>query len=416
LRYRALRIDRMKIGVPKETLAGERRIAMDPASMQPLIKAGMTFLVQTGAGLDAGYPDAEYTRRGATMVADRAAVFADADVIVQVNTYGANAQTGKADLALLGKDKTLIGMADPLAAPDRVAEIARTGVTAFGMELIPRITRAQSMDALSSMATIAGYKAVLMAAVKLPRMMPMLMTAAGTIKPARVFVMGAGVAGLQAIATARRLGAVVSAFDVRPAVKEQIESLGGKFIEVPLETGNAEDRGGYAREQSEEFLRKQRELMAKVVSESDVVITTAAVPGKKSPILVTKEMVSAMQPGSVIVDLAAERGGNCELTRAGEEVTVGGVTIVGPVNVPAQIPYHASQMYGKNVATLLRHLIDKENRLKLDVADEITAGTLMCRGGEVVHPQLRQLLGLPALAAPGQDAAAPSATAKQATS
>jgi NAD(P) transhydrogenase subunit alpha len=250
------------------------------------------------------------------------------------------------------------------------------------------------------MATISGYKAVLLAAARLPRMMPMLMTAAGTIKPARVFVMGAGVAGLQAIATARRLGALVQAYDVRPAVKEQIESLGGKFVEVQLQTSDAEDRGGYAKEQSEEFLRKQRELLAKVVSESDVVITTAAVPGKKSPILVTKEMVAGMQPGSVIVDLAAERGGNCELTKAGQDVLAGGVAILGPINVPSSIPYHASQMYGKNMATLLRHLIAKDNTLKLDMKDEITAGTLMCQGGEVLHPQLRQLLGMPALTQP----------------
>jgi NAD(P) transhydrogenase subunit alpha len=226
------------------------------------------------------------------------------------------------------------------------------------------------------------------------------MTAAGTIKPAHVFVMGAGVAGLQAIASARRLGAVVHAYDVRPAVKEQIESLGGKFVQVQLDAADAEDRGGYAREQSEEFLGKQRELLAKVVSESDVVITTAAVPGKKSPILVTKEMVAQMRPGSVIVDLAAERGGNCELTKAGQDVLAHGVTIIGPVNLASSIPFHASQMYGKNVATLLRHLIGKDNQLKMDMKDEITVGTLMCRGGEVVHPQLRQLLGLPALAEP----------------
>ena len=384
----------MIVGVPRETLPGERRVALIPAGLKPLIKAGLEIRVEAGAGESAGYLDSEFTQAGAKVVS-RDAVF-EADVVCQVNTYGANPEQGKADLSRLRKDQVLIGMADPLGAAERIAELGATGALAFGLELIPRITRAQSMDVLSSMATIAGYKAVLLAANRLPRMFPMFMTAAGTIKPAKVFIMGAGVAGLQAIGTAKRLGGVVHAFDVRPVVKEQVESLGGKFVEVPLDTETAEDAGGYAREQSEEFLRKQRELMHKVVSESDVVITTAAIPGRKAPILVTADMVKAMAPGSVIVDLAAERGGNCELTRSGEEVEVHGVTILGPENVPSTIPYHASQMFAKNVTTFLQHLLDKEGKLKLDLADEITAGTLMTRGGEVVHPRLRELLGMPA--------------------
>jgi NAD(P) transhydrogenase subunit alpha len=257
---------------------------------------------------------------------------------------------------------------------------------------MPRITRAQSMDVLSSMATIAGYKAVLIAANTLPKMFPMMMTAAGTVAPARVFVVGAGVAGLQAIASAKKLGAIVQAYDVRPAVKEQVESLGGKFVELELETTTAEDAGGYAKELGEDFYRKQREMMNKVIAESDVVITTAAIPGKKAPILVTTEMVKGMHSGSVIVDLAAERGGNCELTKAGETVDFNGVKIIGPVNIPATVPYHASQMYAKNITTFLLHLI-KEGKLTIDTEDEITAGTLITQGGKIVHPRVLEAMG-----------------------
>jgi NAD(P) transhydrogenase subunit alpha len=396
----------MLVGVPRERLEGERRVALVPAALAPLAKANVTFVIEAGAGEAAGYPDGEYRDKGAEISADRAAVFARADVVAQVNIGGAAGASGAADLPLYRDGQLVIGTADPLGSADKVAELARRGVTAFGLELIPRITRAQSMDVLSSMATIAGYKAVLMAASRLPRMFPMLMTAAGTLKPARVLVMGAGVAGLQAIATAKRLGAVVFGYDVRSAVKEQIESLGGKFVDLGLETANLEDRGGYAVEQSDEFLRRQREAMTRVVADSDVVITTAAIPGKRSPILVTADMVKAMAPGSVIIDLGAERGGNCELTRTGEEITQHGVTIVGPVNLPSTVPYHASQMFARNLATFLKHLISKEGALKIDTSDEITAGTLMCQGGEVVHPRLRELLSLPALRAAGVQATA----------
>ncbi len=296
-----------------------------------------------------------------------------------------------ADLALTRPGQTLIAFLDPLGEPALAAALAARGVTALAMELMPRITRAQSMDALSSMATVAGYKAVLLAASHLPRMFPMLTTAAGTIKPARVFVVGAGVAGLQAISTARRLGAPVEAYDVRPAAKEQVQSVGAKFVELPLEAGDAEDKGGYAKAQDESFYRRQREMMAKVVAGSDVVITTAAIPGKRSPVLVTGEMVKGMAPGSVIVDLAAERGGNCELTRADEIVVAHGVTILGPTNLPSTVPYHASQMYGRNITTFVTHLV-KDGVLTLSADDEIARETLVTRDGQVVHERVKTLV------------------------
>jgi NAD(P) transhydrogenase subunit alpha len=292
-----------------------------------------------------------------------------------------------------GSEQTLIGAFEPLTAFDAAREVAAKGVTQFALELVPRITRAQSMDILSSMATIAGYKAVLLAAEHLPKMFPMMMTAAGTIKPAKVFVIGAGVAGLQAIASSRRLGGQVQAYDVRPAVKEQVESLGAKFIEMELDTGAAEDKGGYAKAMGEEFYQKQREMMTRVVAEQDVVITTAAVPGKKAPVLITAEMVRGMRPRSVIVDLAAERGGNCELTRPGETVMEHDVTIVGPTNLPATVPYHASQMYAKNISTFLLNMI-KEGKLELDMEDEIVAETLVTRDGEIASPRIREAMGL----------------------
>ncbi len=307
----------MIVGVPRESYPGERRVALVPGVIANLAKAGLEVVIEAGAGVEAGYPDAQYADKGAKVLASRGDVFSTADIIVQVLCYGSNDSTGRADLPLFRRGQTLIGFLRPLGDVHTLEEIAATGVTSFSVELMPRITRAQSMDALSSMATICGYKAVLVAADKLPRIFPMLTTAAGTITPARVLVIGAGVAGLQAIATARRLGAVVSAYDLRPAVKEQVQSLGGRFVELPIEAADAQDAGGYAKAQDESFYQKQRELLGKVVAESDVVITTAVVPGKKSPVLVTKEMVAGMAPGSVIVDLAAERGGNCELTRAG---------------------------------------------------------------------------------------------------
>jgi len=382
----------MNIGILKETFPGERRVALIPAVLHPLSKVGAAVVVESGAGVAAGYPDEAYVEKGAR-VASRDEVLSNCDILAMVRAFGANQEAGKPDLAKLGPGKTVVGTCDPLGEPQAAREVAETGATLLSLELMPRITRAQSMDILSSMATIAGYKAVLLAANHLPKMFPMMMTAAGTIKPARVFIIGAGVAGLQAISSARKLGAVVEAYDVRPAVKEQIESLGGKFVEMPLETEGAEDAGGYAKDQGEDFLRRQRELMTRVVAENDVVITTAAIPGKKSPVLVTGEMVQGMQPGSVIIDLAAERGGNGELTRAGETVVEHGVTILGPINIPSEIPYHASQMFSKNVTTFLLHLIDKEGNFQLDTEDEITAGTLVARDGKVVHPRILDLLG-----------------------
>jgi H+-translocating NAD(P) transhydrogenase subunit alpha len=383
----------VKIGVPAETYPGERRVAMTPRAMELLAKSGVEILIEQGAGAASGFPDAEFTQRGAKLARDRDEVFAASEVIVQVRSAGANPDSG--DARRMRSGQIAIGFGEPLGAAAEYAELATRGVTSFAMELIPRITRAQSMDALSSMATIAGYKAVLMAADALPRIFPMLMTAAGTITPARVFVLGAGVAGLQAIATARRLGAVVLAYDVRAAVKEQIESLGAKFVAVELEAGQAEDKGGYAKELSEEFYRKQREVLTEVVRQQDVVITTAAVPGKKAPVLITAAMVRGMAPGSVVVDLAAERGGNCELTRPGESIVESGVTIMGPLNVPSSVPYHSSQMYSRNIATLLKHLI-KDGAISIDLADEITRETLVTHKGDIVNARVRELAGLAA--------------------
>jgi NAD(P) transhydrogenase subunit alpha len=380
----------MLVGVPTETFPGERRVALVPAHLAALRKAGMEVVVQAGAGVAAGFPDAQYAEQGAR-VGPRTDAFA-AEIVVQVRSLGANVLAGRADLDLLRSDQVVIGLTDPLAEPQAAREVAARGCTSFSMELIPRITRAQSMDVLSSMATISGYKTVLLAADALPKMFPMMMTAAGTLAAAKVFVVGAGVAGLQAIATAKRLGAIVLAYDVRPVVKEQIESLGGKYLDLGLETGGAQDAGGYAKALGEEFYRRQREAMLKAVAENDVVITTAAVPGKKSPILVTKEMVEVMRPGTVIVDMAAERGGNCELTRPGETFVQGGVTIIGPLNLPSTVPYHASQMYSKNIVTFLQHLV-KKGQPTIDTADEITRETLVTRSGGVVHGKIKELLG-----------------------
>ena len=382
----------MIVGVPKETFPGERRVALVPSALPKLTKAGFEILVETGAGAEAGHSDDEYADKGARIASARAALFAQADVVLQVHSYGANQEAGKADLALLRPGQAVIGFFDPLGSPAAIQETAATGAIAFSMETMPRITRAQSMDALSSMATIAGYKAVLLAANELPKMFPMLMTAAGTVSPAKVLIVGVGVAGLQAIATARRLGAVVLAYDIRPAVKEQVESLGAKFLELALETSAAEDKGGYAKAQDEEFYRRQREMMTSAIADSDVVITTAAVPGKKAPVLVTAAMVEGMRPGSVIVDIAAERGGNCELTKPGETVVERGVVILGPANLPATIPTHASQMYARNISTFLLHLV-KDGKLALNLEDEIVSGTLLTNGGQVVHPRVAELLG-----------------------
>ncbi len=386
----------MVIGVPRETFPGERRVALVPAVIPTLKKAGFEVVVEAGAGVSAGYPDAEYEARGATLVRERAEVFARADVVVQVLCYGSNDRTGRADLPLLHRGQVLVGFLRPLGRLEVLQEIAATGVTAFAVELMPRITRAQPMDALSSMATVAGYKAVLLAADYLPRMFPMLTTAAGTITPARVFVIGAGVAGLQAIATARRLGALVSGYDIRPAAREQIQSLGARAVELPLETRDAEDTRGYARAQDERFYQRQRELLGRVVAESDVVITTAVVPGQRSPLLVTAEMVASMAPGSVIVDLAAERGGNCELTRPGEVAEQHGVTIVGYINLASQVPFHASQMYARNLTAFLLHLF-AGGRLDPGRDDEIVRETLLTHEGEIVNARVREFFKLPVL-------------------
>lgn len=385
----------MIVGVVKETYPGERRVALVPAVVPSLVKAGMEVVVEAGAGDQAGFRDSAYQEKGATTKGRRQEVFAGADVICQVRALGANPQLGRADLDLFRRDQVVIGFTEPLTAAEPIEALAERGVTLFAMELMPRIARAQSMDALSSQATVQGYKAVLLAAEVLPRMFPMMMTAAGTVAPAKVLIIGAGVAGLQAIATARKLGGVVVAYDIRPIVKEQVESLGAKFLQIGLEAKGAQDKGGYAKAMDDEFYRKQRELMTEAVAHSDVVITTAAVPGKKSPVLVTGEMVAGMAPGSVVVDLAAAYGGNCELTRADETVVEHGVTILGPTNLPSTVPYHASQMYAKNISSFLLHLV-KDGRLVVDMEDEITEQTLLTRGGEIVHQRVRKLLDLDA--------------------
>jgi NAD(P) transhydrogenase subunit alpha len=389
----------IKVGIVAEGAPGERRVAMVPTALSVFNKTGAELILEAGAGDRAGFPDAEYAAKG-VRIAGRDEIFKVADVVLQVRSPGANPETGGRDLAQMRRGQTVIGFGEPLTAFDAARHLAERGVTFLSMELMPRITRAQSMDALSSMATIAGYKAVLIAADTLPRMFPMLMTAAGTVAPARVLVIGAGVAGLQAIATARRLGAVVSGYDIRAAVREQIESLGARFVVLNVDAGaaavNAEDKGGYAKAMGEDFYRRQREAMGGVLAEQSVVITTAAVPGKKAPILVTREMVERMAPGSVVVDIAAERGGNCELTRAGETVMHNGIAIVGPVNLPSAVPYHASQMYAKNIATFLKYLIGKDGNLALNREDEIVRETLVTYGGEVVHAKVRELMGLAA--------------------
>jgi NAD(P) transhydrogenase subunit alpha len=382
----------MIIGVVRESWPGERRVALAPASVAPLVKAGHQVLVESNAGASAGFTDAAYTEKGATIVASGADVSARAEMLLRVKLGPAGAPSTDADLAALRPGQSVIAFLDPLTDHALVRQLAERQVSVFSMELMPRITRAQSMDALSSMATIAGYKAVLLAAVTVPRMFPMLMTAAGNVSAARAFVIGVGVAGLQAIATAKRLGAQVQAYDVRPAAKEQILSLGAKVADVPLETADAQDAGGYAKAQDESFYQRQRDAMSKVVAGSDIVITTAAIPGRKAPVLITGDMVRGMQPGSAIVDLAAERGGNCELTRADEVVVEGGVTILGPTNLPSTVPYHASQMYAKNITTFLLHLANKEGQMNWDLTDEITRETLVTHKGEVVHERVRGLL------------------------
>jgi NAD(P) transhydrogenase subunit alpha len=388
----------MIVGVPAETYPDELRVSLVPAAVPLLTKAGLTVLVERGAGVKAGFTDASYEEQGASIVADRERLFSSADTLLLMHGSDGDRDDALDDLARLRSGHTVIGLLNPLGAPQAALPFAERGVTAFALELLPRISRAQSMDALTSQATIAGYKAVLLASGALPKMFPMMITAAGTITPARVLVIGAGVAGLQAIATARRLGAVVQAYDVRPAVKEQVESLGARFVELGIESAQAEGAGGYAQAMGEEFYRRQREMMTQVVGDSDVVITTAAVPGSRAPILVTKEMVEQMRLGSVIVDLAAEGGGNCELTQPGETVSVHGVTVMGPINLASTVPYHASQMYARNVTAFLQNLV-KDGEMRVNLDDQIIRDTLLTREGQIVNARVRELLSLPPLAA-----------------
>ncbi|WP_153915009.1 Re/Si-specific NAD(P)(+) transhydrogenase subunit alpha [Shewanella sp. TC10] len=381
----------MKLGLPKESHSGEQRVALIPANVTILMKKQLQVIVESGAGQQAGFTDDDYVKVGATIASSREALLTEADIITVVNCKGDQFDEIS---AVLKPHQLVIGMMDPLVNPQNAQTIAKTGGSAIALELIPRITRAQSMDVLSSMATISGYKAVLLAAHKAPRLFPMMMTAAGTLKPTRAFIMGVGVAGLQACATAKRLGAVVEAYDIRPAAREQIISVGAKPVELDIEAENTETKGGYATEQSDDFLKRQQQAMANVLAQQDIVITTAAIPGRKAPVLITKEMVDGMKSGTIIVDLAAESGGNCELTQVDEVIMHNGVMILGPSNVPSTAANHASQMYGKNVENLLNLLVNKEGELVLDFEDEIVRDTVVAHDNDVSSARLRDLLGL----------------------
>lgn len=394
----------MNIAVIKEVFPGEHRVALVPAAIGPLLKAGHTVRIERGAGQAAGFSDNEFAAAGAELV-DRDTAF-QSDCVLAVRIGGSCGDGWTADRARLSAGTAVIGMADPLGSVQTCLEDAKTGATFYALELVPRITRAQSMDVLSSQANIAGYRAVLLGAMALKKILPMMTTAAGTIRPAKVLILGAGVAGLQAIATAKRLGAQVLAYDVRPAVKEQVESLGAKFVELPLETGTSETKGGYAKAMSEEFYSKQRELLGRVIAECDLVVTTALIPGKPAPTLITREMVAGMQPGSVVVDLAAERGGNCEATSPGETCSADGVTILGPTNLPSEVATHTSQLYARNVVTFLQHLLSC-GFPEASSEDEICRETLVARGGELIHPRVRELAGLPPLEQPAAVVAEP---------
>jgi len=381
----------MIVGVPAESHPDEHRVALIPAMVPTLIETGLEVLVEEGAGEHAGFPDKKYQEQGARLESDRTQLFSSADLLLKVHNL--TSETGANEMEMIRSGQVLLGLLNPLGNSAAIEQLAAKGTTSFALEFLPRISRAQSMDALTSMAMMAGYKASLMAANTVTRMYPMMMTAAGTITPARVFVIGAGVAGLEAIATSHRLGAVVQAYDVRPAVKEQVESLGAKFVELELDTEEAEGSGGYAQVMDEDFYRRQRELMAQVVAQCDVVITTALIPGAKAPMLITREAVEGMRPGSVIIDLAAEGGGNCELTQAGETLEIHGITIMGPVNLASALPYHASQLYSKNLTSFLQNLI-KEGEIHLNQEDPIIADTLLTHQGEIVNSRLRERLGL----------------------
>ena len=390
----------MIIGIPREILAGERRVALDPPSVKKWVEEGFDVLVEAGAGEQACFVDAEYEAAGARLAPEAAQVFGEAEIVLKVqppqplvtppaSTAGSNRGH---EVDLLSEGASLIALLKPLDEPELAQRLAKRRVSAFAMELMPRITRAQSMDALSSQSTIAGYQAVLMAANALPRIFPMMVTAAGTLQPSRLLVIGAGVAGLQALGTAKRLGAITSAYDTRPVVREQVESVGARFVELELSTESAEDAGGYATAQTEDFYQRQRELLGEYVAASDVVITTALVPGQRAPLLIEESAIERMRGGSVVVDLAAEKGGNCACTKPDEEVVEHGVTLIGWTNLPSFVPSHASQMYAKNVTTFLDHLLE-EGRLKLDLEDEITAGTLVTHEGRILNEKIQELLG-----------------------
>ncbi len=388
----------LSVGVAREADPLENRVALVPASVPMLKKLGLDVCLEAGAGNQAGFPDLLYSEKGAVIVSSRDELFSRCDIILQVRALGACGEHGERDIARLRKGQLLIAGCEPLWCAQQIPAAAATGASVFSLELVPRITRAQTMDILSSMATVSGYRAVLLAASASPRMFPMMMTAAGTIKPARVLVIGAGVAGLQAIASARRLGAVVFGYDIRPAVREQVESLGGKFVELDVTAEQSESQGGYARQMSDDFYQRQREAMKKVLADCNVVITTAAIPGKKAPVLVTREMVEAMAPGSVIVDIAAERGGNCEVTVSGETIQHQGVTVMGPLNLPSAIPVHASEMFSRNVTSFMALMV-RGGQISLDLNDEILRDTLVAKDGEIVNQRVREILNLPSLAA-----------------
>ena len=378
------------IGIPCEVVTGERRVALVPDAVKTLVDGGLEVLVQSGAGEESGFPDSEYENAGARLASEAAQVLGGADIILKVQPPQATGD-GTHEVDLITEGAALIALLKPLDQPELVARLAERRLAAFSMEFMPRITRAQSMDALSSQSNLAGYEAVLLAATSLPRILPMMVTAAGTLKPSRVLVIGAGVAGLQALGTAKRLGAITYAYDTRPVVKEQVESLGARFVELDLDTGDAEDAGGYATAQSEEFYQRQRELLGEHVAQSDIVVTTALVPGQAAPLLIEEAAVKAMRAGSVIVDLAAEKGGNCACTEADQVVKVHGVTLIGNTNLPSLVPAHASQLYAKNLTTFLDHLLE-EGQLKIDLEDEITSGTLVAYEGKVVNERIRSLL------------------------
>ncbi|MBL6863783.1 MAG: Re/Si-specific NAD(P)(+) transhydrogenase subunit alpha [Rhodospirillales bacterium] len=377
----------MKIGVPKELIADEMRLAISPDSIKKYMNMGFDVVVETGAGIGASFNDKRLSEAGATIASDQQKMIKDSDVILKVR--GPDSKSGD-NLKYYGNNNIVIANFSALTNKDRLNEFAKTGVTAFAMDLMPRITRAQSMDVLSSQSNLAGYKAVLDAAGELGRAYPMMMTAAGTIPPAKIFIMGVGVAGLQAIATAKRMGAVVTATDVRPATKEQVESLGGKFLEVDSEMEkNAQTQGGYAKEMPKEYLEKQKHVVAEHIKKQDVVITTALIPGRPAPILITEEMVASMRDGSIIVDMAVEAGGNCPLSVLGEVVKVGGVTILGHSNIPSRIAEDASQLYAKNLLNFITPIVNSESKsISIDWEDEIIAGTLICKDGKIVHPAL----------------------------